>query len=531
MMENRDKTNQWDKERFLECGLRIAIILLAIIPAIYLVSFLRFPYPLEYREPASLVAANAIHNGVNPFSLNSYPEDMYIYGLLYPFMIAPWINVIQPLVLIPRLIDFTFLILTVLLMFSFLRFRRATVTGSLIGASIFINALCLVFKINGSRPDLPALFFSLLGIYVIMKNGTAYRWLFLSALCGIGCLLLKGYLIIPLGLLVAHVFLFESKKKGIAFLGILIFLFAGSFLIIRFAFPLYLRYAILHPLYILSNDTGHMIMQVATFIQWYGILCLIYFCSILYKLRQGLKSGNRKWNLHLASLDKPLLEGVTVDFFDWGFVLIMAIMMISIAQNTGNSHTYFQELPLPFLILAVIPVLEQSIQHRLLKIIAYALCLSSLIPLSAGYQTKFDQYSKAYQLMESKMGQCQRIYGSPITDLYLLRRNMSPIYDNGLTEYGYTIIMSKNKIFQKLLGGNDGQLENKWNIWNRSLEDKVKNREFDCIVVDSQVRQIGNVVIVDYYVPETEILDVLDWDVIAYNIRIDITIWIPKESS
>jgi hypothetical protein len=207
----------------------------------------------------------------------------------------------------------------------------------------------------------------------------------------------------------------------------------------------------------------------------------------------------------------------------------MIIMMISIGNNTGNFHTYFQELPLPFLIIAVIPVIEQWIQRSLLKYIAYALCLFSLIPLSAGYQTKFDQYSEAYQLLESKMDKCNQIYGAPITDLYLLDRNMSPIYDNGLTEYGRTIIMSRNKLLQKILGGNDGQLENKWNVWNRSLEDKVKNREFDCIVVDSRVKQIGNVSIADYYAPESEILDVLDWDVVTYNQQKDITIWIPKE--
>jgi hypothetical protein len=101
-----------------------------------------------------------------------------------------------------------------------------------------------------------------------MKMGTGFRWLLLSALCAICCLLLKEYLIIPLGLLVAYVFLFQSKKCGIFFLGIPSLLFAASFLIIRFTFPLYLRYAILHPLYILSTDVGHMVVQVTAFIQW-----------------------------------------------------------------------------------------------------------------------------------------------------------------------------------------------------------------------------------------------------------------------
>jgi hypothetical protein len=528
-MEGMISKKQEGKFRFGELLILFTIVLLLIPPGRYLISVLRFPYPLEYREPASIIEAIAIHQGINPFTLDNYPQDMYIYGLIYPYMISPWINVIQPIILIPRLIDFIFLALTITLFIALLRFKKASIIGSLIGASILLNALCLVLQINGSRPDIPALFFSLAGIYIVLKKGTAIRWLFVAALCMICCLLLKEYLIIPIGLLLVHIFVFHSKKTGIIFFGILSGLVAGSAIIIRFAFPLYLRYAILHPLYILSNDTGFMWMQVSTFLKWYGILCLFFIGFVLFKAGRRLKSANQKWHIDLASWDSPLLEGIRLDFLDWGFVCIMIIMMVSIGQNTGNFHTYFQELSLPFLILAVIPAIEQWIQWNLVKNIAYAFCLFSLIPLAAGFQTKFDQYFKAYQLLESKMNTCNQIYGAPITDMYLMDRKLGPIFDNGLSEFGYTIIMSRNKIFQKLLGGNDGQLENKWNSWNSALGDKVKNREFDCIVAESQVQQIGNVSIANYYIPESKILDVLDWDVVTYNQQIDITIWIPKE--
>jgi hypothetical protein len=47
--------------------------------------------------------------------------------------------------------------------------------------------------------------------------------------------------------------------------------------------------------------------------------------------------------------------------------------------------------------------------------------------------------------------------------------------------------------------------------------------------MDSRVKQIGKVSMADYYAPESEILDVFDWDVVTYNQQKDITIWIPKE--
>jgi hypothetical protein len=183
----------------------------------------------------------------------------------------------------------------------------------------------------------------------------------------------------------------------------------------------------------------------------------------------------------------------------------------------------------PLLILAVIPAIEQWIRRDWIQYFAFALCLLSLIPLSTGCQTKFDQNENAYQLLEGKMDTCNQIYGSPLTDLYLLGRNINPVYENGLTEYGYTIIMSRNTIVHKLLGGNDGQLENKWNSWNQMLGDKVIHHSFDCLVVDNGVRQTGGVSIEDYYKKAFEVPDGLDWDVVTYNQQKDITIWIPKE--
>lgn len=96
--------------------LPVAVLLtLAVFSIQYLFSFLRFPNPLEYREAASIILANVLHQGSNPFTLINYPQDMYIYGLLYPFFIAPWIGIVQPILLIPRLLNVIFLLLTCVL--------------------------------------------------------------------------------------------------------------------------------------------------------------------------------------------------------------------------------------------------------------------------------------------------------------------------------------------------------------------------------------------------------------------------------
>ena len=508
--------------------LPVAVLLtLTVFSIQYLYSFLRFPYPLEYREAASIILANALHQGSNPFALINYPQDMYIYGLLYPFFIAPWVGIVQPILLIPRLLDVIFLLLTCVLFFYILREKKATVFGSLAGSLILANAFCLVLKINGSRPDIPACFFSLSAVYLMMKRGTGFRWLILAVFGSLCSILLKSYLIIPVGLYVIHIFLFKSKRTGLLFLLLLAVFGAGTALVIRFAFPLYLREAVLHPWYISSGDFGHAWMQLITFVKWFAGLCVLYLVFLGTRIYQNRRSGTAKVAIQITSLDQPLLNGIQLDFFAWGFPAILALLLFSIGQNTGNSHSYFLELALPFLLCAVIPFLEQSIYRPEIRYAAYGFCLLSLIPLSNGYQTNFHQYSQAYQLVERRLESCSQIYAAPIMDLYLLNRG-DAIYDNGLTEYGYTIINSRNPVLQKILGGNDGQIENRWSLWNQNLSDKVKTRAFDCIVVDSDAEQIGGIPLTEYYSPDTRFFDVLDWSVVTYNIRIDLTLWIPK---
>ncbi len=49
-----------------------------------------FPYPIELREPVSIHFAYAFASGVNPYSLQNYPEYTYLYGVLYPLTLAPF---------------------------------------------------------------------------------------------------------------------------------------------------------------------------------------------------------------------------------------------------------------------------------------------------------------------------------------------------------------------------------------------------------------------------------------------------------
>jgi hypothetical protein len=528
-MEDRKPSEQSRKERMCWWIVSGIVILLFFFPIRYLLSYATFSYPLEYREGASLVAANSIQQGVNPYSVDAFPEDMYVYGFLYPLMISPWISRITPQILIPRWIDLAFLCLTSFVLMAFFRWKKASFPTSLMGILIFLNAMCLVFKINGSRADIPAQFFCLLAIYLVLTKPGSFWRVLLASLSGLCCLLIKQYFIIPVGLLAVYIFFFQSKRNGAAFLGVLAVTLITAYIPIRLFLPLYFRYTILHHIVISTKDLNHLLPQLGLFFTWFGGLSILLLWSIAAAYFRERKIGRFGWKINIRDWNKPFLEGTTVDYFDWGFLCILLILALSLGQNPGNSHTYFLDLALPYLIISVISFLAQDHHTISLRLAALALALTCILPLGGAYQTNFTQYAQAYRQLENRMDQCRSIYGAPILTPYLLAHGADTIYDNGQSEYGSTIIVSQNALFQKILGGHDGQLENKLHLWNQALEEKIINQDFDCIAIDSRILKIGTIALEDYYISETQIPDVLDWDVVTYTIRYDITVWVPKE--
>jgi hypothetical protein len=503
--------------------------LLAIIPIRFLVNYLLFPFPLGYRDGAPILEAMVLHQGGNPYLLANFPEKMYVYGPIYPIMIMPWINLIHPVMLIPRLICVFSLILSVILFYALLRSQKVSILGAFAGSMIMGNALCLVIKINSAGPDLPAFFFMIFGMYILQKTGLAFRGLLLSAILAVVCFYIKEYFIIPFLLFSVYLVLFQPKPKGLVYVGSMAFLLLISAFILRWTCPLYFRYTILHHLNMFSNDFGHLVMQLTAFVTWYAILLILVLGSVVLKSLRRIRSGNRRFGIDFRSWEKPIIEGVEIDIYVAGFILMMIIMIFSIGRNAGNTHTYFQELPLPLLIIAGFSFIAQEIRKSIIKNALYIACLVSLVPLCVGYQINFEKYAEAFQLLEKRADQCQVIYGSPMMDIYLINRNQDPIYNSGHTDFATTVLYAKNPWIQKILGGNDGQIENKWITWSEMLGAKVKNQEFDCIIVDRQTTRLGYSSISDYYELETVIPEVMEWDVISYKIVVDAFIWIPRK--
>jgi len=469
-------------------------ILLLVFPLRYIFNFLTFPYPLEYREAAMISPAIDFSKGINPYSLQNYPDHMYLYGVFYPLVLAPFINSVEHPLLVARATNVIFLVLFLGMSYYIFRKRNASIFSSLIGVIILLNSTCYIWAMNGARPDIPGLFFAFLGFCFLLdgKPGNIQ-----VVLCAISCVIsfyFKQYLVFSSLVIAAYLWLFISKKQGYFFSAVTILLGVSSFLVIRSCFPLYYEYAVLHHIVNAKNNTEFMEDQTLIFLQFYWILCILYLISIFKKLSSFIKSDGRKIHLRVFDLNQPFLQGFAFDIFDVGIIFSVLILTFSLGKHTGNTYTYYGELLLPFLVFSAIPKIDDLLKpclHRYL-ILTFILGLC-VIPLIIKYSTDFASYRNAYSTFLLYADKCTNIYdATPLAAMYKIEHNMFPLYNNGQIQYSMTIIPDRDNFFGKLSAVPAELFNARLLQWNGAIESKIKNMDFDCVFSDANANQFEN---------------------------------------
>lgn len=483
----------------------ITIIFLSIHPIKYIISWITFPYPIEYREVASILPAVSFSNGINPYALNNFPENMYVYGPMYPILLSVFLSFGKNPFLIARCLNLLFLLLFLLLSYWYLRNRKASIISSLIGILILLNSMCFIWQINGARPDTPAIFFGFLAFIFLFKRQKI--GLLDLILCSLLCIIsyhFKQYMVFSSFIIATYLFLYVSKKSGVIFILSCIILGAASFLLFYKSLPMYYNYSVIHHLPVHDiNYTEHMVQQAKDFFDYYWVLCLFYPLSIHRKI---IKSKIVEFNKSdfIKGFNEPLLRKYHIDFFDIGVFLSLFILTIWIGRRGGNEYTYYGELLLPYLVYATIPEIEgffNSFSHRIG--IQFVFLFFCIFPLRATYQPNYE-YSKAgFERLITIESQCKDIYDkTPLASFYKVIHNIKPVYNSGQSEYAVTTMPKYAGILGSLSRYNDDEISLRISNWNEIISNSVDNKQFDCIFSDNSTQ-------IDGYQFDTEIPNIL----------------------
>lgn len=465
-----------------------------INPIKFTFNYLTYPYPFEYRDAAAIDAAQAMSRGINIYSLDSFPEHIYLYGLLYPALLSVFINQANHPILIAKFIEFIFLVLFLGSSYYIFRKQKASVLSSIIGIVILLNSTCFLWKLDGVRPDLIGLFFALF-CFTTLLNGRldTKKTLLMAFLCAIS-FYFKQYMLFSAGVMAVYLFLFISKKKGIIFISSLGIIILLSMLIVIALYPLYYEYSIIHHVIVAGDDPSFLVKQLKAFINYYWVLLVVLFLSLFKELILTFIKRKVKPTFNFLNLDKPLISGLQINPFSIGVIIAVLILVLFLGKHPNNYYTYFGELLLPFLLYLIIPKIDTLFRAEWARYpIQAAVIIFCILPFHHNYSTNFNLHRNAFVQLTTLADQCSYIYDhSPLMAVYKIEREMFPIYDNGLTEYAHTVIPEGNSFFGELSSVPTVSLHQKLNAWNSTIDSAIEEKKFDCIFADSEFDEFND---------------------------------------
>ncbi len=284
-------------------------------------------------------------------------------------------------------------------------------------------------------------------------------------------------------------FLFHSKLKSLLYILFTALFGVGSFLLVCHFFPMYYNYSIIHHLNMFGgNSTKHMFMQTRDFFLYFWPL-VFFALIILYKklFAFDFKAVFQRssYTLRFAS---PLITGYRLDFWIIGLMGAAAVLTFWLGHHGLSYYSYYVELLLPYLVFLVIPELEPLLPKYAQRFLALLFIMGfCLLPFKARYVLDARVASMGYQQLFGYAEQCNNIYDTnPLAAVYKLNRDIRPIYNNGQTEYASSVFSRDAGFMGRFSIIPDQQIEERLTAWNQSIEQSLRDQQFDCII--SQTR-------------------------------------------
>ena len=496
LLQNKDqkktviKNNNFEKDLIKNFLLIAVIILFLINPIRFTINFLSLKFPIEYRDAAAISAAVDFSRGINPYTVENFPGHIYLYGFLYPLIMAPFMKFVAHPILVARFMDVLFSILFLSISFWILRKRNSSIITSLIAILILLNSFCLIWLNNGSRSDASGLFFSILGICFLLRNPYKIIHILFCAISFTISFHFKQYMVFPALAVALYLFLFVSKQKGIIFVVFGISIGLLSFIVAKSIFPLWYEYSIIHHIEANSSYITLMYKQTITFFKYYWIL-FILFLLYIYKHSSVFNFGKVK-EIRLIPFDikEPFIRGISIELLDLSFIISALFLTFYFGRKGGNTYTYYGELLLPFLIYSIIPKIDKLFEANFFQSIIKILILYFCVFLfQSNYLIDFkslnNSFTNLYQYVDQS--QCTNIYDkTPLVSLYKIENNLNPIFNNGQIDYARSVIPTKKSgIFGKISTAPAEILNTRLINWQNEIERNINDQKFDCIILST----------------------------------------------
>lgn len=451
--------------------------------------------PIEFREGHSMSSTFLMLKGLKPFDVSSYPQYYNSYGIVYNFLMLPFVLVFGKSLVVFRIVNELFWMFTVIIV----AFYKSKSFNSWKAVVIVAMYILLHYNTNLSiRPDGLGTFLFVASLVIAYRNNFSDKSVLVAFLLSLVAFYTKPYFILSWYIL-SCAFLIKNWKKCIFYnVAFHISLIASAWIIIKI-FPLYFYETIFAYLGEINEYTTSDISGL--YYSWLQLkwtikdsLPLILLCAPVLCI------------LHNKSL-WPILV----------YVLVSVVFLIPLGTNFGATQTYHSQLFIPLLSLLALEIMPFVNNKEFYSLIASLLLLVTIhrMPLY-----RCDNLSE-WNRITNYTNNSKKILNSPIIAPLLLLDDKD-VVDDGVSVFVF--FFNSTKVTSVLFGQDSLLLDRKREYVN-NINERIKDRYYDCIIITQGYSVISDV--------DTSFYKKVDsFDIsLPTNPPFNIDIYLPKDDS
>lgn len=463
--------------------------------------FMVNPYPEEYRIGTYLMDTDLILRGKDQFALSHLPVWFNVYGIFYHYVAAPFVLIFKDSLLAHRLLA-EIIIMSFCAPIGLVVHRMGLGMAGVSLAVLHLYAAALYPGVPDPGPTGLAMLLFLLSVIIPWMSRFSYRGIGIGIASGLLGFYTKQYALLGIFYLVAYLFLFVSKKKGLWAFLVFVTGFCLSVFLVSRLYPFYFYTTTLAMRHSFSYTFGHMVNQwLAFFFKQNPVLTVLVLwlfwrerAGIMRRLRslrdRGIWHGLREWK----TWDRPLFpeDG---NLFLFCLLASAVIITLVMGRHTGQTLGYHFHIFYPFFLIYGFEAAKRLLRP-LLAISFLSVNLVFCYTFNAP-QTYLPQDLEAWQKAVRLIEHHHNILHSPALAPVLFKES-KPVYDAGKTcdmELAtYTRTWVERRLFPRT-----GELKARWDDYRMEIQQKIERKEFDLIMLEDWSWMHVRDIILQYY--------------------------------
>ncbi|MCY4427106.1 MAG: hypothetical protein OXC05_08760 [Halieaceae bacterium] len=422
-----------------------------------------------------------IADGNNPYTRPFQPQAMSVYPPLYNIVVAPLSGIFGNTLLLHRLVSAFFIAVSCgLCALAAIRNSGSRIYG--IAASVCLYAALLFYSTPIASTNALGMALFLATVLIPWFFHFSNRSLALALLCGLLAFYTKQYFVVGVAMVCLYVFLFQSMIRALTAGMVWVFVVLFSLVVVHHSSPYFLDNTIFSTAIAASrlSSWALLFLQLKQYaITYWGLLAIMTLVLLQALKRSTIRGVSHslggRLKMNVSRLSKPL-SNRRPDYFWFCFFWGTAAIVVSLGRNPGNYMTYLFQLMSPFLLIAGFgSVARLRGRLRLAAPLVLAVFFQAYTILPKDFSTNLENWRSIDELIARH----DEILASQMLLINLIRHGKE-VYQDGHTFY-FPLAQGKPKWFVKELS--EQRVEGLWEQYLTMLYEKVRNKEFDLVIV------------------------------------------------